>query len=141
MILLDTNVISAMMRIDKEPMVQKWLAIQDIGQLHAPVLVLFEIQYGIQCAPAGRKRNHVETQFLRVFNTFIADRVVPFDVSAAEEAAKIYAMPANRHHDSGVIDFQIAGIARACQARLATRNVKDFKGLGVKLINPWQIAT
>ncbi len=137
MILLDTNVVSAMMRIDKEPAVQRWLAAQDMTQLHVPILVIFEIQFGIDRAPFGRKRSHIEAQRVRVFDTFIADRVVPFDLVAAGEAAAVYAMPANRHRDEKVIDFQIAGVARAHRAPLATRNVKDFKGLGVTIINPW----
>ncbi len=137
MILLDTNVVSAIMRIDKEPAVQCWLAAQDVTQLHVPILVIFEIQFGIERAPFGRKRRQVEAQRVSVFDTFIADRVVPFDVVAAREAAAVYAMPANRHRDEKVIDFQIAGVARAYKAPLATRNTKDFAGLGVRLIDPW----
>ena len=137
MILLDTNVVSAIMRIDQEPAVQIWLAAQDITRLHVPIMVIFEIQFGIECAPVGRKRRNVEEQRSRVFNTFIADRVVQFDTIAAQEAAEVYAMPANRHRDEKVIDFQIAGIARAHKAPLATRNTKDFAGLGILLVNPW----
>jgi toxin FitB len=137
MILLDTNVVSAIMRIDQEPAVQKWLAAQDITKLHVPIMVVFEIQFGIACAPVGRRRRQVEAQRIRVFDTFIADRVIPFDAIAALEAAEVYAMPANRHRDEKIIDFQIAGIARAHRAPLATRNTKDFAGLGVKIVNPW----
>jgi toxin FitB len=68
---------------------------------------------------------------------FFVNRVLPFDSSAAEAAGVIYAMKAFRGRKERLVDIQIAGIAKALNARIATRNVKDFAGMGLTIINPW----
>jgi toxin FitB len=140
MILLDTNVVSAFMRLGDEPAVAAWLGTLEAADLHVPALVILEVQFGIDCLPLGRKRQHLETQRDFVLSQMLRDRIVDFDRGAALAAASIYAMPANRKLDTKIIDFQIAGMSKALNAAIATRNVKDFKGLGVKIINPWAAA-
>jgi toxin FitB len=137
MILLDTNVVSAFMRLDEEPLIVRWLSTLEAADLHVPALVVLEVQFGIECLPSGRKRRHLEMQRDFVLSQMLKDRTVHFHHGAALATAAIYAMPANRKQDTKIIDFQIAGMGKALKAAIATRNAKDFKGLGVKIIDPW----
>ena len=137
MILLDTSVVSAFMRLEGEPSIIQWLETLEASDLHVPTLVVLEIQFGIECLPTGSKRRHLETQRDYVLSDMLKNRIVDFDRGAALAAAAIYARFADRHQDKKIIDFQIAGMGKALNASIATRNVKDFAALGVKIINPW----
>jgi toxin FitB len=137
MILLDTNVVSAFMRLEKEPAVERWLGTLKATDLHVPALVVLEVQFGIECLPAGRKRRHLEMKRDFVLSQMLKDRTVAFDHGAALATAAIYGMPSNRTQDTKIIDFQIAGMGKALNAAIATRNTRDFADLGIVLINPW----
>lgn len=137
MILLDTNVFAAIMHIDREPVVARWLDRYAANEFFVPTLVVFEIEYGIGCAPRGRYRRLLEQQRDDVMTKFIAGRIAIFDRGAAEHAAAVYALRKNRERGERIIDMQIAGLGIALDAPIATRNTKDFDGLGAKIINPW----
>jgi toxin FitB len=137
MILLDTNVITAIMHLEREPAVLAWLDQQQDGQLYLPTPVMFETCYGIAKLDAGRKRRELERRNADIMADFFINRVLPFDASAAKAAGVIYAMKAFRGRKERLVDIQIAGIAKALNASVAARNVKDFTGMGVTIINPW----
>ena len=135
MILLDTNVVSAMMRAQDNSVVIDWIDRQ-ASSIWMSVITIYEIRYGIALLPRGRKA----AALLRDFETAIAsfgDNILDFDVDAAEAAA----FPGARRKASGLniglADTQIAGIAISCNATVATRNVKDFAGAGCAVLNPF----
>lgn len=137
MIVLDTNVFSALMNLGREPSVAAWFGSQNPLLIYVPTPVIFEIHYGIDILPHGRQKRDVAQRFAHTFARVIGDRVLDFDSAAAEAAAALYALKANRNRTERVVDIQIAGIAKAAKASVATRNIKDFNKLGVKIVNPW----
>ena len=140
MIILDTNVITAIMNLDREPRVVTWLDTQKSGQLYLPTPVIYETCYGIGKLDAGAKRRELQKRYTDMVAAFFDNRILPFDGSAAEAAGEIYAMKAFRGRIDRLVDIQIAGICKSLNASLATRNVKDFVGLGLVIINPWDAA-
>lgn len=138
MIVLDTNVISELMRDRPARAVLTWLDDQFASTLFVTTVTEAEIWTGIAFLPRGRRRSGIEAAAARAFEVF-AGRILPFD----SEAAHTYAMIASERRASGrpitQADCQIAAIARCRGMRLATRNVGDFEGTGVSLINPWSI--
>lgn len=137
MILLDTNVISAVMRLPDEPRVRKWLDTQDCTRLFISAPSIFELSHGIERLPPGRRRLALESVFVMVLGKF-SERILDFGMEAAIEAGKVRALHTARGRNAEVVDHQIAGIAIARKAAIATRNTTDFAGLGVKTIGPWQ---
>lgn len=138
MILLDTNVLSAMMRLDQEPAVQAWLDRQELGELYTTAPTVFEIQFGAESLPQGRRRRELEAIVAEILNSVIEDRVIDFDTQAAEAAAKARASQIKRGINADITDSQIAGIALHHNVPLATRNMRHFSGLAIPLINPWE---
>jgi toxin FitB len=136
MIILDTDVISAIMRIEKEAV--RWLDRQAASSIWTTAVTIFEIQCGLAVMSAGRRRSATELAFKKVIEGDLSNRVLPFDCAAANEAASLMAT----RHRSGRIkdsrDTMIAGIALAQNATLATRNVRHFDDLRVPVVNPWQ---
>jgi toxin FitB len=137
MIILDTNVVAGLMRLEREPGVERWLDQQILMELYLPTPVMFEVSYGIAQLDAGRKRRDLEARYDKMLTSYVRDRILPFDVRSAEEAGLIFAIKAFRGCSERIVDIQIAGIAKALNASVATRNVKDFNGMGVTIINPW----
>jgi predicted nucleic acid-binding protein len=137
MILTDTNVFSALMRLGKEPKVRHWLDHIDAGQLRVSAITLFETQYGIARLPAGGRREEINTSFFGILTDVFGGYVVPFDEGAAIAAGHVYALLRTYGRNVDVADCQIAGTAIARDAAVATRNTRDFTGLGLALINPW----
>jgi toxin FitB len=137
MILVDTNVFSAMMRLGSEPKVRHWLDHVDAAQLRVSAISLFEIQHGLARLADGRRRNAISSNFLDVLTRVFDDHVVPFDELAALAAGKVYAEHRSKGRNVDVPDCQIGGTAIAIDAAIATCNTTDFEGLGIELINPW----
>jgi hypothetical protein len=137
MIVVDTNVLSEIVRQTPSPVVIEWFSAQDPQGLYTTTITQAEILYGIELLPKGRRRTALQSAMARIFDETFAGRVLPFD----EGSAYAFAMIAARHRVSGrtigELDSQIAGIALSRGASLATRNVADFEGSGVELINPW----
>lgn len=137
MILLDTNVLSALMHTRPDPTVVAWLDSQPPESIWLTAVTVFEIRFGLELLPAGRRRRALETAFDTMLRDDLGDRIASFDATAAEEAAKLAARRQRRGRPVDLRDTQIAGIALARRASLATRNVRHFDGLNVTVVSPW----
>lgn len=138
MILLDTNVVSELMKSTPAPAVFGWVSRQAPGDLFISTISMAEILFGIELLPKGKRRDSLlreaETTFARDF----AGRVLVFDEQAARAFASLVASRRIRGRPIGIADGQIAAIASCHQASLATRDTGDFEGCGVRLVNPWE---
>lgn len=137
MIILDTNVISEMMRANPAPEVAAWFARVAPSALFTTALTKAEVLYGIALVAPGRRRIDLSAAAQAMFVQDMAGRVLPFDGDAARHFAEIAASRRQAGRPISQIDAQIAAIARSRGASLATRNVDDFADCGVALINPW----
>ena len=137
MILLDTNVVSELMRTAGEQCVLDWLDQQPAPSVWITSVTLMEIRYGLDSMPKGRKREEITESFELFLNTAIEDRVAAFDGEAARHAASLIALRKNRGRPGELKDTMIAGIALATRATLATRNTAHFADLSVLVVNPW----
>lgn len=137
MILLDTNVVSALMRREPDGAVVAWLDGLPAESVWLPSIAVFEVRFGLERLPASRRRRALEQAFARALEEDFQDRVVPFDRAAAGAAGAIAAERRLSGHPVEVRDVQIAGIARARKATLATRNTRHFRGLGLSFVDPW----
>lgn len=137
MIILDTNVISEMMRSAPALKVSAWLAVNAASSLFTTALTQAEILYGLALLPAGKRRAALHAAAVATFAQDLGGRILPFDA----EAALIYPEIAAARRKSGQpisqIDAQIAAIARSRGAAIATRNGRDFAGCGVTIVDPW----
>ena len=139
MIILDTNVLSAMMRSVPDRAVAAWLDAQDGDAIWTTSVTVFEIELGIAQLARGRKRRQLENGFSRLLDDDLQGRVLAFDRSAARAAAALAAERERVGRPVDVRDTQIAGIAVAHRAAIATRNVRHFNDLAVPLVNPWSV--
>jgi len=137
MIVLDSNVISGLMHRPEAELIH-WLDAQPTESLCTTSVCIYEIEYGLQCLPAGRRREGLQAEFRRAIDSELTGRILDFDTKAAVQSAKISAQLRQMGRPIDVRDAMIAGIALACGARLATRNTKHFENTGLQLINPWQ---
>jgi toxin FitB len=140
-IILDTNVLSALMRNEPEQVVVDWLDRQPAESIWITSITLFEARLGLALLPRGRKRQALESAFERLLEEDLGDRILDFDRIAATEAAGLAAARQKAGRPVDMRDTQIAGIALARRAALATRNVKHFQDLTVPLLDPWHAAT
>ena len=137
MIILDTNVLSAIMRPRPDEHVVAWLDQQARSSMWITSLTMLEIQFGLQILPMGRKRSLLIRTFESVLTDDIGGRVAPFDTAAAQYSADLMASRHKKGRPVELRDTMIAGIALACHAALATRNVLHFEDLSVPVVNPW----
>jgi predicted nucleic acid-binding protein len=137
MIILDTNVVSEMMRLTPQPAVLNWLAAQSAEDVHTTAVSMAEILFGIELLPAGKRRDALQAGADRTFGVF-AGHILPFDHRAAHAFSSISSSRRKQGRPMSELDAQIAAIARANSAVLATRNIGDFEGCGVRLVNPWE---
>ena len=138
MIILDTNVLSALMRTAPDVAVMNWLDRQPADSVWVTSVTVFETRFGLALLPRSRRRVGLERAFNRVLNEDLANRVLDCDSAAAAVAAQL---AADRQRAGRVADFRdtlIAGIAQARRATIATRNVRRFEGLDVPVVDPWQ---
>lgn len=139
MILLDTNVVSELMRAQRSPVVTAWVAAQRSDTLFLSAITEAELRYGAARLPNGRRK----TGLLRTINAMLAEdfatRILPFDSTAAIAYAVIASARRKAGLPISIADAQIAAIAAAHGAALATRNTRDFEASGVALLNPWAI--
>lgn len=138
MIILDTNVLSALMRTEPEAAVVRWLDHQPAESIWITSITLFEARLGLALLPKGRRRQSLESAFDRLLEEDLENRVLDFDRAAATEAAALAAARQRAGRTVDMRDTQIAGIALARRAALATRNVRHFRDLGVTVIDPWE---
>lgn len=138
MIILDTNVVSEQMLAHPSPAVMAWLDQIDYSLLWLTAITVYEIQYGIERLPAGRRKQQLATGFDRMLRQLYRHRIIEFDVSAAMLTAKLAAKARSRGENMSQRDLAIAGIALQHGAAIATRNVRDFPHEGLEIINPWE---
>jgi predicted nucleic acid-binding protein len=136
MIILDTNVLSALMRQTPDTAVVLWLDNQPRTSIWTTSITVLEVRFGLQILPTGKRRSALVEAFEGVLEK-MARRVVPFDVAAAEHAADLMASRHHKGRPGEIRDTMIAGIVLAHHAALATRNTAHFGDTGVPLINPW----
>ena len=136
MIILDTNVLSALMRTAPEAPVVAWLDRQPAESIWITSITLFEAYFGLALLPSGRRRQTLEAAFARLLNEDLEKRVLDFDSAAATEAASLAAARHKNGRQVDMRDTQIAGIALARRATLATRNVRHFTDLKILLVDP-----
>ncbi len=138
MIILDTNVVSEPLKSAPDTAVLDWLNRQEPATLYLTAVSLAELLAGVEALPAGKRRNQLRQALVEQMLPLFAGRVLPFDDRAAEAFAKVNATAQAAGHLIGFADGAIAAIAVAHGFAIATRNVRDFKGAPVKLINPWE---
>lgn len=137
MILLDTNVISEVMRSRPDPKVLEWLRKQRTTQLYVSALTVAEIRRGLALLPNGQRKTRLEAAFQKFLDEGFSDRIWSFTSETALVYAPIYAERIQAGLGVGELDLLIAATAKQYRASLATRNLADFKACGLKLINPW----
>lgn len=135
-VVLDTNVISELMRATPDARVRDWVREVLPDLIFTTSVTLAEVRFGIARLAAGRRRALLGAAADDVFGTF-ADRVVPFDAAAANAYADIVVERERIGAPIAGFDAQIAAICRIHRAALATRNTSDFARLGLDLIDPW----
>lgn len=140
MILLDTNVLSEALRPAPSPTVVGWLNANHANAAISSITIL-ELEAGVGMLDAGRRKDVLENAIARMIRRF-GSRVYAFDAAAAQAAARLLAQARTRglglHQiPNKLADLQIAGVAHAYGLKLATRNLGDFAGLGIALIDPW----
>lgn len=137
MIILDTNVLAALMRTVPEVSVVAWLDRQPADSVWITSITLFEARFGLASLPSGRRRQALEAAFARMLKDDLENRVLDFDSAAATEAASLAATRQKNGRSVDMRDTQIAGIALARRATLATRNVRHFGDLNILVVDPW----
>lgn len=137
MIVLDTNVVSEFLRSSPEKQVETWLSVQDGAMVYFTAVGEAELRHGVAILPAGRRRALILDAIEGMLEEDFRDRILPFDSNAARAYAVIAAERRAAGRPISQFDCQIAAIARAHGAAVATRNTADFKGCGIEVINPW----
>ncbi len=138
MIVLDTNVLSELMRPAPSERVVRWVAAQPATSLYTTSVTQAEILHGIMLLPSGRRRIALEAAAEAMFSEDFGGRVLPFGSEAAHPYARIAAERRRAGRPISHFDAQIAAIARSAGAEIATRNVADYDACGVQVINPWE---
>lgn len=137
MIILDTNVASALMQRTPDVAVIDWLNQQPAESIWLTSITIFETRFGLALLPKGRRRDSLEDAFNRLLSEDLDKRILDFDVPAASAAAIVAAARQRAGRPVDMRDTQIAGIAVSRNATLATRNTKHFTDLSIDVVNPW----
>lgn len=140
MILIDTNVVSELMRPEPNAAVLAWFGRQNFAVLHLSAVSEAELRRGVAILPEGHRRDSLQAAVDAMIAEDFADRVLPFDSAAAVAFAAVFAKRRAAGRPISFPDCQIAATARAREAAVATRNVDDFEGCGVVVMNPWDRA-
>ena len=137
MIVLDTNVLSALMQQQPDAQVVAWLDDQKAESIWISSITLFEARYGLALLASGQRKSLLQERFDQLVQDDLENRVLPFDADAATQAAQLAAERKARGRPVDMRDTFIAGIALAKRATLATRNTRHFEDLTVRVVNPW----
>lgn len=137
MIIIDTNVISELFRPAPAKQVETWLADQDGANLYFTTIGEAELRHGVAILPSGKRRTALTRAIEGILEEDFRDRILPFDRPAASAYAAIAAERRALGRPISQFDCQIAAIARAHGASVATRNTSDYESCGVDLLNPW----
>ena len=139
-VLLDTNVVSELMRRTPDPAVAVWAAGQRLDSLFFSAVGEAELRYGAAVLPTGKRRETLVSDIERMLVEAFENRVLPFDSNAARAYADIAAMRRSAGRPVASADCQIAAIARSRRMAVATRNVRDFEGADIEVVDPWAAA-
>ena len=140
-VLLDTNVVSELMRKTPDPAVAMWAAGQPLESLFFSAVGEAELRYGAAVLPTGQRRETLVSDIERMLGEAFEDRVLPFDSGAARAYADIAAMRRSAGRPVAPADCQIAAVARSRRMAIATRNVRDFEDADIEIIDPWATAS
>jgi len=138
MIILDTNVVTELMRPAPEPRVLHWFASQAAEDLHVTAVTMAEILYGIELISVSRRREALRAGAEKMFGAAFADHILTYEDRAARAFSQIASSRRRQGKPMSGFEVQIAAIARVHGATLATRNPYVFEGCGVRLVNPWE---
>ena len=139
MIILDTNVLSEFMRAVPNPAVMNWIVQQVASEIFVTTITQAEIYYGLALLPMGKRRSDMERAVQQMFEQDFPERILSFDSAAALKYAKLASFRRQIGKPIAQADAQIAAIALSKNAVLATRNISDFCGCQLTLVNPWAI--
>ena len=137
MVVLDTNVLSEVLKVSPDGRVLAWLKDQPRPSLFTTTVTRGELLYGIRLLPDGKRRRALWEAALAIFNEDFAERVLSFDNDAADAYAEVGAARRAAGRPISQFDAMIAGMARSRGASVATRNAKDFEGCGIDVVDPW----
>ena len=138
MILLDTNIISELLRKTPEPKVALWLAAQQSSDIYLSAVSEAELRLGVAIMPPGHWRAALAGMVNGILQEDFRARILPFDHAAAVAYADVASDRRAAGRPISQFDCQIAAIARSNGATVATRNVRDFESCGIAIIDPWQ---
>lgn len=141
MIVLDTNIVSELMRTAPEPRVVSWVDMFSASDVLVTAVTAAELRYGVARLPEGRRKRELHTKIDGLLTEDFEDKILPFDAPAATHYGEIVAARVRAGRPISMADAQIAAICRNWSARLATRNVYDFADTGVDAVNPWDTTT
>jgi len=136
-IVVDTNVISELLRPKPHPFVKRWADTTHPSQLYTTSISHGELLSGIALMPEGRRRNELAETLARLFHAAFASRILPYDSSAALHYARIIAQRTALGRPIAQADAQIAAICLTHKATIATRDARGFERLGLDVVNPW----
>jgi hypothetical protein len=139
MIILDTNVMSALMRDPADEKATVWLDRQPATSVWITSITVLELQYGLQILSPGKKRSELTQVFEVLLTEKLGHRIASFDADAAHRSAELMAARRKKGTPVELRDTMIAGIALASNAILATRNVTHFDDLSISVVNPWTL--
>lgn len=140
MIVLDTNVISELMRPAPDPLVLTWLAAQPRSALYTTSINRAELLYGATLLPQGRRRDDIQAAITAIFATEFAGHVLPFDGDAADHYARIVALRREAGRPIAGFDALIAAVTAAAGFHIAPRDAGGFTGCGIPVVDPWKQA-
>ena len=138
MIILDTNVLSEIMRVNPAPSVARWIGRQIRTELFTTAVSEAEIFFGVQLLPPGKRRDALLSAAAAILADDFGQRILPFDSAAARAFSQIAAQRRSEGRPITDLDAQIVAIVLTHKAQLATRNLSDFENCGIGLIDPWQ---
>lgn len=140
MLILDTNVLSEIMRPRPALEVAAWLARQPDDLLYTTAISQAEVLSGLAIMPEGRRRRELEAAARGIFTEDFEDRILPFDTDATAAYAEIVAARRRTGRPTAPLDLMIAAVAVSHNASVVTHDTKGFEGCGVTLVNPWQVS-
>ncbi len=136
-LLLDTNVVSELLRPSPNPAVERWVAARLASELYFSAVGEAELRYGVAMLPEGQRKHALATAIEGILREDFEDRILPFDSSAARAYANIAAAYRSAGRTVASADCQIAAIAHSRGMTVATRNVRDFEDIGIEIVDPW----
>ena len=136
-ILLDTNVVSELIRKAPDPAVTSWVSDHPLYDLFFSAVSEAELRFGAAILPPGRRRDTLFFEIDAMLRDAFEDRVLPFDSDAARAYGNIAAVRRSAGRPVAPADCQIAAIAASRDMAVATRNVRDFEDMGIEIVDPW----